>query len=219
MPRPVQPAAAPAAQPSAARSSGTADAQAILRAFCEGAGLPPDAAAQIDAVELARMLGQSTRIATEEIMRMLQDRASVKYFTKGGERTMRSATGNNPMKFLPDPAQAMEAMFIAPRDGFMAGVDGFETALRDLRQHQMAVFAAMQPALAQLLRGLSPEEIEELAADGGNALLSGSRRGKNWDTFVQAWDAKAQSGDNGMLDAFLQAFAKAYAEATARNTF
>lgn len=219
-PQPVQlgqVAPTPTAPPAAGHPAGAGpDALAFAQAFCAGAGLDPALAARRDPQELAHDLGRAVRIATDEVMRMLQDRANVKHFTKGGERTMRSATGNNPMKFLPDSDQALEALFLSPRDGFMTGPDGFDNALKDLRAHQMGVFAALQPALAAVLEGLSPEEIEAEETTGN--LLSTSRRGKNWDSFVKRWDAKAQSGEHGMLDAFMLAFARAYAEATVRNS-
>jgi type VI secretion system protein ImpI len=189
--------------------------RAIVEAFCRGAGLNPALAARVDASALAEALGQSVRAVTDETMRMLQDRANVKHFTRGGERTMRSATGNNPMKFLGDGEQAVEAMFIEPKDGFMTGPDGFRNAMGDLRQHQMAVFAALQPALAEALRGLSPDEIEGREATSGNLL--GSGKGRNWDTFVKRWDEKASEGDNGMLDVFLRAFSQAYMQAVTRG--
>ena len=174
MPSPASPTPAPAPQPAASPPPMPTSASApamqqqpqapdrtadILRAFCEGAGLDPNLARTSDPEKLAHALGQATSSAATEVMRMLQDRASVKQFTKGGERTMRNAHGNNPMKFLPDAPQAMETMFLAPREGFMEGPESFATALADLRSHQQAVFAALQPALAAVLDGLSPEEI------------------------------------------------------------
>ena len=189
--------------------------QAILRAFCEGAGLDPDLAASANSEHLARIVGQALRHASDEIMRMLQDRASVKQFTKGGERTMRNAHGNNPLKFLPDSSEALNAMFLNPREGFMEGPQGVASAMADLRGHQQAVFAALQPALAAVLEGLSPEEIE--AAEDSRALLSGSRRGKLWDSYVSRWDAKVSQADHGMLDVFLQAFAQAYSNAVQKE--
>lgn len=182
----------------------------FLRAFCEGAGLNPSEYQDADLEALARNLGSVVQNATREIMRMLQDRAAVKQFTKGGERTMRSATGNNPMKFLPDTHQAIEAMFLKQRDGFMAGPDGFQNALNDIRHHQSAVFAALQPALAALLSGLSPDEIEDSA---GSGLLGGTSKNKLWEAYVERWDRKAEAGEHGLLDAFLAAFAKSYIEA------
>ena len=217
-PRAAPPSAPPAPDPQpvptgkpAPAAPPAAQSQDILRAFCEGAGLDPALAAAADPEQMARAAGQALRQATDEIMRMLQDRASVKQFTKGGERTMRNAHGNNPMKFLPDSREALDAMFLNPREGFMQGPEGFASALADLRGHQQAVFAALQPALAAVLLDLSPEEIE--AAEGGRALLGGSRRGKLWDSYVSRWDAKASQADHGMLDVFLKAFAQAYSDA------
>lgn len=208
LPQPV-PTGAPAAAPAAAPGPD------ILRAFCEGAGLDPGLAQNAGPEHLARSLGQALRGSADEIMRMLQDRASVKQFTKGGERTMRNAQGNNPLKFLPDTNEALDAMFLNPREGFMEGPESFAAALADLRSHQQAVFAALQPALAAVLQGLSPEEIE--AAAGGSHLLGGSRRGKLWESYVDRWDEKAAEAEHGMLDVFLKAFAQAYHEAAQQN--
>lgn len=211
-----QPVAPPPMQPQPVQAAPIGDlGQAMLDAFCRGAGLNPANAQGVDPLQLAEALGQATRAASDEIMQMLQDRANVKQFTRGGERTMRSATGNNPMKFLPESGQALEAMFLNPRDGFMSGPDGFENALKDLRMHQMAVFAALQPALAEVLKGMSPDEIEGRTTSSGG-LLGGSKS-KHWDTYIKRWDEKAGQGDHGMLDAFLQAFSRAYMDASMRH--
>jgi type VI secretion system FHA domain protein len=232
MPRPVPPNPAPSAtptpQPQPPRpprpdsppptSAGTGgDVSALLRAFCEGAGLDPNSVRPEDALGLMHMLGRVARISTEEIMLMLKARADVKNFTRGGVRTMLSANANNPMKFMPDSQQALELMFTAPRDGFMTGADSFDDALKDIRLHQEAVFRALQPALAEVFRGLSPEEIEASCGSTGSNLLA-KRSGKQWQTYEERWDEKAQAGENGILDAFLQAFARAYAEANNRKS-
>ena len=151
--------------------------------------------------------------AAAELMALLQDRAAAKQFTRGGDRTMMGAANNNPLKFLPDPAQALEVMFLQPRDGFLTGGEGMTAALKDVKTHQMAVFAAIQPALIKLLEDLSPEAIEEATGAG---LLAGGRR-KSWDEFVKRWDAKAANTENGMLDVFLRHFAESYAAAVAAS--
>jgi type VI secretion system protein ImpI len=222
VPVPPTPQSVWAAQPPAPAMPGRplapadqAAPEAIVAAFCAGAGLSPAAAQGVQAEALAHLLGQVIRISTEEIMRMLHDRASVKRFTKGGERTMRSAAGNNPMKFLPDAEQAIEAMFLRPRDGFMTGPEGYRNALKDLGAHQQAVFAALQPALASVLEGMAPEQIE--GAEVAGNLLGGSRKAKSWDLYVKRWQDKENTGEHGMLDVFLKAFANAYAQANARS--
>jgi type VI secretion system FHA domain protein len=206
-PQPAQ-AAVPQYAPAASAGGGSNDA--IIAAFCAGAGLSPNAYAGANAEALAHELGRTMRVAAQELMALLQDRASTKKFTKGGERTMMGATDNNPLKFLPDAAQALEVMYLRPRDGFMKGGEGMIAAFGDVRMHQMAVFAAIQPALIKLLSDLAPEAIED---NSTGSLLGGGGKRKSWDTYVERWDAKVGKHENGMLDVFLAHFAEAYAAA------
>jgi type VI secretion system protein ImpI len=185
--------------------------QAFLRAFCEGAEISTDAIGKLAPADFARELGRTMRVVTSEMMALLQDRATTKRFTKGGDRTMIGAKNNNPLKFLPDAKQALEVMFVAPRDGFLKGGDSVVAGMADIRRHQMAVFAAIQPALIKLLSDLAPESIDD--GSGGGLLGGGANKKKSWDTFVERWDAKAGAHENGMLDVFLQHFAESYAAA------
>jgi type VI secretion system FHA domain protein len=203
---PAQPQAAPP-QPQM-----TADGQdRFISAFLEGAGLSPQTTAEIPPEELGRMLGQCLRMCTDEFMMMLKDRSAVKMFFSKEERTMLISSGNNPMKFMSDRDMAFAAMFLSPRDGYMTGPDSFANALTDIRQHQAAVVAALQPALADMLDGLSPDEIET-TTEGGRL---GGKSKKLWDEFVRRWDDKA-AGENGMLDEFIKAFSKHYTDALRR---
>lgn len=203
-------AAAPAAAaPVAAPVVVAADQDAFLRGFCAGAGLDKDAAAAADPEALGRAVGESLQVVVGQLMAALQDRASARHFTRTGERTMRGASDNNPLKFLPDGQQALDALLLRPRAGFLTGAAGFHEALDDLRRHQGALFAALQPALIELLHDLDPDRIESDAKGGG---LVGNRKAKAWDGFVARWDAKTAS-ENGILDEFIRLFAQAYRKA------
>ncbi|WP_299684074.1 type VI secretion system-associated FHA domain protein TagH [uncultured Tateyamaria sp.] len=205
----VAPAAQPAYPQAMAPQPGGGGGDAFLRAFMEGAGITDTSQLQMPPEMLGRILGQVARTGTNELMRMLQDRAAVKLFVSNEDRTMRVATGNNPMKFMIDTDQAFEALFLKPRDGYLTGADGFENALSDIRRHQAAVIAALQPALAEMLGGLSPDDIE---GDIGGGIMGGGAR-KAWDEFTKRWEARAAQGENGMLDAFIKAFSRHYADA------
>ncbi|MDF3605036.1 type VI secretion system-associated FHA domain protein TagH [Paracoccus sp. DMF-8] len=207
----TQPAPATGAAPLATPPGQGAD---FIRAFCEGAGIPPEMAQGAAPEVLGHALGQAMRSAVGEIMLALRDRASAKQFVKVGTRTMRAATDNNPMKFLPDPDQALEAMFLRPRAGFLNGADSFDEALRDLRQHQAALFAALQPALMKLVGDLVPDAIES-ETDGGR--FGSNRKARAWDSYVQRWDAKVAPHENGILDEFITHFASAYRDALAAS--
>ncbi|SFJ83680.1 type VI secretion system-associated FHA domain protein TagH [Jannaschia pohangensis] len=219
VPPPMQPpmqAPAPPQMPQAAPPPPVApvapagpQAADLVAAFCQGAGLDPKTLSDEDAVKLMAEAGAALRVTATEIMAMLRDRSRVKEFTGGGARTMRSAEGNNPLKFMPDTTQALETLFVARKQGFQFGAEGMASAMSDVRSHQAAVFAALQPALREMLEGLSPEEIEAETKAG----IMGRDKGR-WAAFVAAWDKKSAAGDNGMLDAFMKAFAKAYGEAS-----
>lgn len=183
------------------------DTNAVLRAFCRGAGLPEESATDIDPEALAEALGRSARATTDELRLMLEARASTKQFTRSGARTMRKATDSNPLKFLPDTEQALEAMYLTARDGYQSGPEALKDALTDLRAHQTALFAAIQPALLAMLEGLSPDEIESVTEGG---LMSGS--GRSWEQYKTLFTERTAGHDNGLLDVFLAHYAKAYGE-------
>lgn len=204
----AQPAPAAQAQAPAPNAPG---GDAILRAFCEGAGLPAQNLPAKDPLALAHELGQSLRVATEELKALLGARAATKQFVKSGSRTMMGQTDNNPLKFMPDALQAMDVMFINPRPGYLNGTSTLVEAFGDIKRHQTAVYSAIQPALAKLLEDLSPEAIE--SRSGGSSALSvvgGGKKSRNWEVFVERWDAKTHPYENGMLDVFLAYFAEAY---------
>lgn len=185
-----------------------ADSRAFLQAFCDGAGLSPATMPDISPEELGLALGRSMRSVTRNLMTALRERSDARHFTRTGERTMRSVSDNNPLKFLPDAEQAMDALFLNPRAGFLAGVDGLDEALSDLRRHQSALFAALQPALIELLEDLDPARIEAETKVG----ITGNRKARSWEGYVQRWDAKTAS-ENGILDEFIRLFAAAYRRA------
>lgn len=192
-----------------AQTAAQAGPDLLLQGFLQGAGLRDAQQLQMPLDELGRMLGRCVREGASDMIALLQSRSAVKLFISGEDRTMRVAHGNNPMKFLTDPERAFEAMFVAPRDGYMTGSDAFRDALNDIRSHQDAVVAALQPALAEMLEGLSPEEIEEAV---GGRLVGGNGR-KFWAEFTKRWEAGASQGENGMLDAFIKAFSRHYSDA------
>lgn len=188
-------------------------ADAFVEAFFDGAGVAPPVDLKLDPMQLAFIAGQCARLGTTEMMAMLQERSAVKLFISGEDRTMRVAAGNNPMKFLPDPEQAFEAMFIKPRDGYMTGEGAFQNSLEDIRSHQAAFIAALQPALSEMIDGLAPDDIEE-EIGSSSTIMSGGSKKKFWEEFVNRWEKRAAQGENGMLDVFIKAFARHYSHAT-----
>lgn len=203
-----QPRRASAAPP----APGGIDA-ALLQGICEGAGIRPEALTAGDPAELGREIGRTLRIVAEDLANLLKARAATKQSVKSSSRTMIGNTDNNPLKFVPSAEEALEVMYGNARPGFQRGAAAVKTALDDIKRHQYGVHAAIQPALAQLLEGLSPEAIEGKI---GTSMLS-SKKSKAWELFVERWDAMTAPYDNGMLDVFLAYFSDAYDAATRKS--
>ena len=179
---------------------------AFLDAICKGAGLPPGSLNATDAASLGEDIGKCLRIATEELMALLGARAAAKQFVKSSSRTMIGGLNNSPLKFKPNATEAMLTMFAQRPESYLGSTASFQQGFDDIKRHQTAVYAAMQPALAKLLEDLSPESIEGRTAGG----IMSSKKARAWETFVERWDAKTHPHENGMLDVFLTYFADAY---------
>jgi type VI secretion system FHA domain protein len=178
----------------------------FLQALALGAGLPAGSLNRTDPVQLGEEIGRCLRIATEQLMALLNARAAAKQFVKSGSRTMIGGSNNNPMKFKPTASDALETMFVSRSQGFLSATSSFEEGFNDIKRHQTAVFAAIQPALARLLEDISPEAIEARTTGG----LVSSKKARAWETYVERWDAKTHPYENGMLDVFLAYFTEAY---------
>ena len=197
--------------PKVAASSG--GQTAFLDAICKGAGLPSGSLNNTDAASLGEDIGKCLRIATEELMALLGARAAAKQFVKSASRTMIGGLNNSPLKFKPNATEAMLTMFAQRPESYLGSTASFQQGFDDIKRHQTAVYAAMQPALAKLLEDLSPEAIEGRTAGG----IMSSKKARAWDTFVERWDAKTHPHENGMLDVYLKYFADAYDDAVKKT--
>ena len=204
---PPSPAPTPSPEASGGSPFGAVEAPAPAPAPVAPPPVPP--AAPPAAAPVAPAPVPPAPQATEELKALLGARAATKQSVKSGSRTMMGQTDNNPLKFMPDAVQAMDVMFINPRPGYLNGTSTLVEAFGDIKRHQMAVYSAIQPALA--LEDLSPEAIESRSGGGGAlSVVGGGKRSRNWEVYVERWDAKTHPYENGMLDVFLAYFAEAY---------
>ncbi|MCV0395089.1 MAG: type VI secretion system-associated FHA domain protein TagH [Rhizobiaceae bacterium] len=208
-PPPPAPAYAPPQPPRPAHQP----AGDLFARIAAGAGVSPDIFAQRPPDEVAEEIGRVLRIVVVELTQLLKARAAAKVLARSANRTMISAIDNNPLKFVPLPEEALEVMFARRRAGYLDAERSIEESFKDLKTHEFATWAAMQRALGKLLEEFAPETIEKKVS--GVALTS--RKGRAWDQFVAAWEARSEAGENGMLDAFLVHFADAYEKASKKG--
>ncbi len=204
------------ARDAAARGSPTAQPvagdQALLEIIESAAGLAAGTLSRSDAHATAREIGETLRTLTEELSGLLQARAVARRSVRSAQVTMIGREDNNPLKFMPTPDQALSIMFGPTRPGFQRGPAAVRSGFADIKSHQYATHAALQPALAQLLEELAPEAIEKRLE--GVRL---NRKSRAWEMYVERWDAKTESHDNGMLDVFLALYAEAYDRESGRG--
>ncbi len=214
-PPPASAPFAPAPFPPRAAPVPSADAAGarFLDGLARGAGVPPEIFAARDPAELGFAVGESLKVAVEQLSQLLRARAAAKAMTKSASRTMIGAADNNPLKFIPGAAEIIDVMFTRRRPGFLDAKQSLEAGFNDLKRHELATYAAMQKALARLLEDFSPDAI---AAKVGNSVLS-SKKSRSWDVFVERWEQKSGPHDNGILDVFLAYFAEAYDEASRKG--
>lgn len=203
---PFPPVTVPTAPPAQAPAPVAGIGDDVLEAICRGAGLPPGSLSRGDPQQTGEEIGRCLRIATQELMQLLGARAQAKQMVKSGSRTMIAGMNNSPLKFKPNPTEALMSMFVQRTESYLTSTAAFQQGFEDVRRHQLALMAALQPALANLLEGLSPESIEERTTGG----LMSSKKTRAWETFVERWDAKTHPHEHGMLTVFLNYFADAY---------
>jgi FHA domain-containing protein len=210
-PVPAAPAAPVPAAPLAATGEGVS-ADALWQGFLEGAGvtlpLPHG-----PSPELFSAIGAMMKIAVEGIHRLVSMRAVVKSEMQA-ELTMIQVKGNNPLKFAPDPAVALQLLLQPPARGFMAGPSALRDALIDLQSHQIGVMTGMRAALGAVLDRFDPVHLEtKLSARSVfDSLVPAHRRSRLWELYLEHFRALREEAHDDFNRLFGEAFRQAYEE-------
>jgi type VI secretion system protein ImpI len=183
----------------------------FIRLLSHGAGLPEDALSARDPAQLAEEIGQLIRLFTESTRQLLEARHQAKRLARSSDQTLIQALNNNPLKFAPTTEDAMRIMFGPPTRSYLDARRAFTQSFDNLKSHQVKTYSAMQHALKQLLAEFDPVAIENTSKDDrGLAGMVGSRKARLWDLYVARWQARTQSKEDGMLNAFMDYFAERY---------
>ncbi|WP_374090063.1 type VI secretion system-associated FHA domain protein TagH [Methylomicrobium lacus] len=175
----------------------------LIRAFLAGAGiddphfLPPE---QWPA--LLRTSGELLRSMVDGLMCVLRARAELKSQFRVSVTTMRSVD-NNPLKFTPNVDDAIRLILAPTHPGFLSPKEAVREGFGDIMNHQMAMTAGIQAALADVLRGFDPESIEKTQGEG----LLFQKKAKCWEQYtIQYPKLKAAAQEDFFGDAFGDAY-------------
>lgn len=214
----VPPPAPPAAQatpvapvsppPSSAPAS---DDAAALAAFLAGAGLTREDLRGTDLTVAMERAGRALRLAVAGVHTMLSARGDAKTGF-GAERTWIGQSGNNPLKFIADPHDAMRAMIAHQLPGFLAADEAIEFAFKDIEEHQIGLVGVFREALNTLVRQLDPETVaKKAAAPAGLArIMPAARRAQLWDAYRKTFEDVASGLDNDGRRVFGKDLAESY---------
>jgi type VI secretion system protein len=216
--RPAPPPRPTPAPPAPAPSAAAGDARAGLQAFLEGAGVANlPLAASTDPEATLRAVGEVFRAMTEGLREVLMSRAAIKGDMRV-EQTMIQARNNNALKFSVTPDDAVAALLLKDRPGYMPPLAATKEAFNDIKSHELAVMAGIQTALMGLLQRFDPATLEKRLAQGLLAsVLPGARKARYWDSFCEVYGQIAREAEDDFQAVFGKAFAKAYTAQTRKE--
>jgi type VI secretion system FHA domain protein len=186
--------------------------QAGFTAFAAGAGVSGPAPA--DANGALRTLGAAFRAVAVGLRRIMIARAMVKGEFRI-EQTMIRPAGNNPLKFSADDGDALAALLGIGRRGGMGPEQAISEAMRDMRLHELAVTAAMQRAVRDVLAELEPKRVAQGLRPGTRGGLFGRRKARAWDAYAARHQQTMQALADDFDSVFGKSFARAYEAALA----
>ena len=185
-----------------------------IMAFCRGAGIDPlglPAEIRATALQQAGQLLRETLVGFTELARTRTDFAEEFRIASGARR--RDATGS--FAQVSAVEQILEMMLGGRGPGDSRAIDEVRGQFSRVRQHEIAIAAALREALNALFEKLDPDALEEQL---GRRTLGSSApdiKAQLWSRYRDLFRATVQGGDTGLPAVFLAAFARAYESVTA----
>jgi FHA domain-containing protein len=182
----------------------------LWAAFCEGAGLAPNAAPGLTPETMQRV-GALLRSAVEGTQQLMAIRAASKYELHA-QVTMIRSRNNNPLKFVPDGTAALEQLLQPPLRGFLGGEEAMNDAMNDLVGHAIGTMAGMRAALDGVLDRFTPTALEQKLGQGSvfDHLLPMSRKARLWELYLQHFQSIRSEAQDDFQALFGKAFLAAY---------
>jgi type VI secretion system FHA domain protein len=123
--------------------------------------------------------------------------------------TLIKATNNNPLKFTVATDDIIRQFLDNKSDGFLGSIEAIDQGFNDMVNHQQAMEAGIQAAVAELLKSFDPKLIEK-QLDQGIVL---QKKAKCWDKYQEIYRRGASEAmENFFTDTFAEAYQQKMAE-------
>jgi type VI secretion system protein len=211
-----KPIPAPAAPPQPVerrREGSTLEPANGVEAFCRGAGIDPSALPIEAQHALLQLAGQMTREVVLGLMETLKGRADQKNRLRLNQTTIQPAE-NNPLKFSASVDEALLKLLDGHSSRYLGPVEAIRDSFTDLRNHQVALSAAIQAAVDEVMNRIEPGELQEKFDRGlkRGALLGAANKMKYWDLYTEFYQVLNQRNEQNLPTLFAEELARTYAE-------
>ncbi|PUB17276.1 type VI secretion system-associated FHA domain protein TagH [Yoonia sediminilitoris] len=184
---------------------------ALRAAFLNGLGVDPDRHPTTDPLADMEAMGRQYRLLVEGVMHLLRARASAKQQVRVAQ-TLVSSANMNPLKFMATTDDAVETLIGEDRPGYLSSDEAITGAYRDLMDHQMRTWSALQSALRRMIDQFDPKTIEAEIADSGmlQSLLAGGKSAQLWQAYEERYRDIASAAEARFLGEVGENFRDAY---------
>jgi type VI secretion system FHA domain protein len=153
---------------------------------------------------MMRTSGELLRSMVQGLMQVLRARAELKSQFRVSVTTMRSVD-NNPLKFTPNVDDALKLILAPTNPGFLPPKQAVSEGFNDIMNHQLAMTAGIQAALAEVLHSFDPQLIEKSQTEG----VLFQKKAKCWEYYLEKYpQLKAVAQEEFFGDAFVDAYEK-----------
>jgi type VI secretion system protein ImpI len=210
---PASPAPPPPVAPPSPALSPTGDegGGSAARVLMAAAALPLDRIDDRPVDELVAEAGRILRTVVGGLMELLAERSTFKREFRV-EQTMIGPIENNPLKLARTPEEALTHLLLPSGQAFLHGEEAVQQAIQDLKDHRVAMLAAMRTAFEALLHHFDPDRLETTfgssAKPAALALLTG--KGRAWERYREFYAELQQDPDQLFREVIDEAFARAY---------
>lgn len=194
--QPAMPPPGPAASP-----------DALQEALFRGLRLDPKAMTE----EEMEAVGARLREMVDGVMFLLRTRSQERQKVRVAQ-TLIANRDVNPLKFMPDTDAALHALILGAGESYLPGDKAVTSAFRDLADHQVRTWAALQAALRRMIDRFDPAEVEREMEDTGllETLVAGGRSAKMWQLYEERYREIAQAAEERFLGEVGADFRDAY---------
>ncbi len=185
-------------------------------AFFRGAGLDPTPLSIEQASAALALAGQLLREMVLGLMTNQQTRAEAKGRYRIDDTGITPAE-QNPLKAATSVDEALMRLFGPRSTRFLLPLEAVRASFNELKRHDQAIQIALQDAIADYLRRLAPDQLEQQFAESlsRSGPLSEDPGQKYWEMYGEIYKVLAQTSPEGLPHAFAEEFARAYATAVA----